>query len=487
MPLQNFVDNSLPTIKAAWLNSLDAFYTTLFNSATTPAAARTALGSTTVGDAVFIAADQAAGRTALGITNVVSYLVNTITDLRAVAKVAGAGVRTLGYYVAGDGGTAFYRYDASDTTSTDNGGSVIVATDGGRWKLTQEEAQSFKQWGAKGDGTTDDTARIQAAIDSISAPGGKLMVDAASVFKITSTLTWGNSCWLAGYGSDSIIKGASMTTPLLQSKGTSLSRRYRLHLSNLGIDNTSQAAIGGIGCDLRNATDCILENVTISNVDQGVQFYADAGLGCYYNLLSKVAISSCNLGFYFGQLANENVLYACRTNQVTTAITVADGSHNHLNDLSLENFTTGINISGPAYDTQINSPRLENAPTSGTGIVQTGAAVRTAIVNPQYTGLTTNLNIAAGQGTTINGRQRVVANLNFPSIAAGATADLAVTVTGATTSDSLQVTPPSTLATGLVCIAVPSTGQHYVRVANVTSGAIDPAAADFTLDIWRKE
>ena len=119
--------------------------------------------------------------------------------------------------------------------------------------------------------------------------------------------------------------------------------------------------------------------------------------------------------------------------------------------------------------------------------MQTGAAVRTAIVNPQYTGLTTNLNIAAGQGTTINGRQRVVANLNFPSIAAGATADLAVTVTGATTSDSVQVTPPSTLATGLVCIAVPSTGQHYVRVANVTAGAIDPAAADFTLDIWRKE
>lgn len=44
MPLQNFVDNSLPTIKAAWLNAVDAFYFTLFNSATTPAQARTALG-----------------------------------------------------------------------------------------------------------------------------------------------------------------------------------------------------------------------------------------------------------------------------------------------------------------------------------------------------------------------------------------------------------------------------------------------------------
>ena len=43
MPLQNFVDNQLPTIKAAWLNAVDAFYFTLFNSATTAAQARTAL------------------------------------------------------------------------------------------------------------------------------------------------------------------------------------------------------------------------------------------------------------------------------------------------------------------------------------------------------------------------------------------------------------------------------------------------------------
>lgn len=66
MPLQNFVDNSLPTIKAAWLNAVDAFYTTLFQSATTAAQARTALGSTTVGDALFTTASAAAGRTTLG-------------------------------------------------------------------------------------------------------------------------------------------------------------------------------------------------------------------------------------------------------------------------------------------------------------------------------------------------------------------------------------------------------------------------------------
>jgi hypothetical protein len=45
MPLQNFVDGSEPTIDAAWLNAIDAFYVTLFGSATTAAAARTAIGA----------------------------------------------------------------------------------------------------------------------------------------------------------------------------------------------------------------------------------------------------------------------------------------------------------------------------------------------------------------------------------------------------------------------------------------------------------
>jgi len=44
MPLQNFIASSLPTIKATWLNAIDAFYVTLFQESTTPAAARAALG-----------------------------------------------------------------------------------------------------------------------------------------------------------------------------------------------------------------------------------------------------------------------------------------------------------------------------------------------------------------------------------------------------------------------------------------------------------
>lgn len=49
MPLQNFVASNPPAIGATWLNAIDNFYFTLFNSATTAAAARTAIGAVAVG------------------------------------------------------------------------------------------------------------------------------------------------------------------------------------------------------------------------------------------------------------------------------------------------------------------------------------------------------------------------------------------------------------------------------------------------------
>lgn len=425
----------------------------------------------------------AEARATLGVV----FMASSIAALKAFAKTPGATAIVYGYYAAGDGGGGLYRYDAADTTSTDNGGTIIVASDGGRWKLSQSAPTSFKQWGAKGDGTTDDTARIQAALDYIASPGGKLIADAASTFKITSTLTWGNGCSIEGGGTDTIIRGNSLTVPLMQSKGSTTSRRYRLHLKDLAIDNVTKTAVGGIGCDLRNATDCLIEGVAFSNIETGVQHFADAGLGCYYNETRKCVFSNCTKGVTYSTLANENWSVNCRFNQVTTGYTLSDGSHNHIIEPAIELFTTGILINGPAYDTQINSPRLENVPTSGTGISITGAAVRTSIKDPQYIGLSTNLNDTSGIGTTRNGRQRVTATLDFPSIPAGSTSDLAVAVSGALTTDSVQVTPPSTLASGLICIGLPSSSQVYVRMANVTSGAIDPASATFTIDIWRKE
>lgn len=80
--------------------------------------------------------------------------VNTVADLRALlTSSASVNAETLGYYAVNDGGHGRYYLDTSDTTSTDDGLLVIVAADGGRWKLRKKKGYiNVLQAGAVADG-----------------------------------------------------------------------------------------------------------------------------------------------------------------------------------------------------------------------------------------------------------------------------------------------------------------------------------------------
>lgn len=76
-----------------------------------------------------------------------------------------------GYLVTGapSGMAGLFTVDDSDTTSVDNGGTIIVAANGKRWKRIFSDAISVKWFGAIGDGVTDDAAAIQAALTFMNA------------------------------------------------------------------------------------------------------------------------------------------------------------------------------------------------------------------------------------------------------------------------------------------------------------------------------
>lgn len=104
------------------------------------------------------------------------FVVSNISALRGLDKTKHQCATTLGYYAGGDGGSGSYYCDLSDTTSADNFGSVIVATDGGRWKLTQNQDTSIKQWGAVVGGTTDAAGSIINALANLTT-GSALRID----------------------------------------------------------------------------------------------------------------------------------------------------------------------------------------------------------------------------------------------------------------------------------------------------------------------
>ena len=83
---------------------------------------------------------------------------STISELRNLEPtIDGQQVNLLGHTVAGIGGGVFY-YDASDTTSPDNNGTVIVTADGKRWKRKLDGSVSIHMFGGIGNGINDDTS-----------------------------------------------------------------------------------------------------------------------------------------------------------------------------------------------------------------------------------------------------------------------------------------------------------------------------------------
>jgi hypothetical protein len=84
---------------------------------------------------------------------------NSVTDYTALRAYSG---RSTQITVTSTGISGVFVYDSTDTTSSDNGGTIIVDSANRRWKRIYSGKISVKWFGAKGDGTTDDTAAFQA-------------------------------------------------------------------------------------------------------------------------------------------------------------------------------------------------------------------------------------------------------------------------------------------------------------------------------------
>ena len=99
-------------------------------------------------------------------------VVKSIVELKTLLKnTPSKNAFVTGYYAPGDGGGGPYWLDSTDTTSADNGGTVIVAADGGRWKLSHTGTLSVLQFGADPTGTNDSAPAFKAIRDYFQTVG----------------------------------------------------------------------------------------------------------------------------------------------------------------------------------------------------------------------------------------------------------------------------------------------------------------------------
>lgn len=166
---------------------------------------------------------------------------------------------------------------------------------------------SVKDFGAAGDGLTDDTIAIQQALSAHNAvfiPEGEYLV--------SSTITVGERQSLIGSGQRSVLKGQDKTFNIIE-----VTADYAT-IANLRIEQ------GDIGIQLIGKTRPVVQtsvsDVTVWQSNTGVQLdgYNDTNKPCYWNNFDRVLVAQPSVnGFHLtksgaGDTPNANKFHACR-------------------------------------------------------------------------------------------------------------------------------------------------------------------------------
>lgn len=101
--------------------------------------------------------------------------INTIADLLNYSGSNNEQAKVAGYYRPGDGGGGDFFWDDTATAAADSGTIFKATPTTGRWKRIYLTSQPIaaKWFGVTFDGVTDDTRRLQAAIDFCTSLAGK--------------------------------------------------------------------------------------------------------------------------------------------------------------------------------------------------------------------------------------------------------------------------------------------------------------------------
>lgn len=108
---------------------------------------------------------------------------STYAQIRAYAGLLFR-VYCLGRSNVFDGGYGFFEVDATDTTSSDNGGTILVDAIGRRWKR-QYDGKIMASWFTVGDGAVDDTATYQTMVSHANAISAAVHIPAGYSIRIT--------------------------------------------------------------------------------------------------------------------------------------------------------------------------------------------------------------------------------------------------------------------------------------------------------------
>jgi|694.fasta_scaffold01828_2 hypothetical protein len=406
--------------------------------------------------------------------------------------------------VAGTDNIEFVNFLTSNIGATS--ADLVTYTPSGTGAVARSAASKFgdtvsvKDFGAVGDGTTDDTVAINAALAahaSVYLPVG--------TYRTTAPITLNANNILFGAGITSVIKNTTASS-VIRSVTPTGARIYHVGGGNFKIEgNTSGIVAGSVGLDMQNVTYASWTDVWINYVETGIRH--GNGYASFYNDYFTCTITSCTTGVDNSTLGNENRFTALRIDAVTGTKDQNNTSNTYL-ACAVEQFSTGHQITGStAQSIRFIGSRLESTVGGAVGISINAAAQQTQIISPFFSSLATNISDAGSSGATVlysdgfqlnsgtTAQQHVVSKVvkSISSLPASTSRQESFTVSslggGLADRDIVTFTAPLSWPANVVAGPVINGGAGLVYVTlyntSASTAATFTAGETYLFDSWR--
>ncbi len=285
-------------------------------------------------------------------------------------------VYVVGYFTANDGGEGQFLFVRSETATADDGiyfaGTHPQAATG-RWvrQLKAGEPITPQMFGAKADGSTDDTARVQKALN---ASTGRELLFPYGTHYINGTLIPSSNTRIRGTGAQLVQHHTNAALFKIDSTSSSNITWDGLWLRGTG-DYVEEIYRQEVGIYVTNvaptSVNLVIKNCRIDNFAIGVFMWGADGVEIAHNRVTGTGTATYTQNFNFGFYLPVSVLHLnIHDNEVSNVGTGMDGAFTGNQQIVSHNFWHDITGQHAIYATDaigglISGNIISNVPMVG--------------------------------------------------------------------------------------------------------------------------